>query len=519
MDPCTSSWSPQEQYRSDRLAWEIRTLVEDVISYAFSGKQRSFFAFERGLSKRIASLGCLFVALFLQVRHERLDVNSWSKRLGSRAHGKSARRTLRTMFGEVAYWRHYFYGKKRGCHPLDIELGLFADGFSPMVIGLMTRMATRMSFKTSGAIFGAFLRWSPSTRTIEEMVLGLGRKAAPFMEETPSKQVGDDEILVIEADGKATPTATEQELEKRRGKRSKPCENGCLCGCQRHRSRRKRAKRDTPARRKKGDKSKNGKSATIVAVYTLKRGEDGQYHGPYNKRIWASYAPRKVMLEWAKREAERRGIDPQTATNVHVVIDGEKCLAQGLQERFPNASIAIDIRHVEEKLWNLGNLFHKEGSEELNQWVEQKRDLLYAGVIKELIETLQTEGEKIGSRGPGTKNKREKLAKVVHYLSTRVEEMKYGELIEKDLVIASGVIEGAARYVIGERLDCSGMRWITGRAEALLQLRCIELNGDWDRFYRWARNEIETRQRQCSSMFRIRTSEPLQIPNQISNGS
>ena len=91
--------------------------------------------------------------------------------------------------------------------------------------------------------------------------------------------------------------------------------------------------------------------------------------------------------------------------------------------------------------------------------------------------------------------------------------MKYGELIERDLVIASGVIEGAARYVIGERLDCSGMRWITGRAEALLQLRCIELNGDWDRFCRWARNQIETQQRQCLSMFRIRSSEPLPIPN------
>lgn len=149
----------------------------------------------------------------------------------------------------------------------------------------------------------------------------------------------------------------------------------------------------------------------------------------------------------------------------------------------------------------------------MKEWVEQKRDLLYAGVIDELIESLKTEGEKIGSRGPGTKSKREKLAKVVNYLSTRVEVMNYGELIEKDLVIASGVIEGAARYVIGERLDCSGMRWITGRAEALLQLRCIELNNEWDYFYRWARSQIETQQRKSFKMFRIRNDKPLTIPN------
>jgi hypothetical protein len=47
-------------------------------------------------------------------------------------------------------------------------------------------------------------------------------------------------------------------------------------------------------------------------------------------------------------------------------------------------------------------------------------------------------------------------------------------------VIASGVVEGAARYVVGERLDNSGMRWIEERAEAVLLLRCIEVNGDWE---------------------------------------
>ena len=50
-------------------------------------------------------------------------------------------------------------------------------------------------------------------------------------------------------------------------------------------------------------------------------------------------------------------------------------------------------------------------------------------------------------------------------------------------MLASGVVEGAARYVIGERLDASGMRWIVERAEAVLLLRCIEVNGDWDAFF------------------------------------
>ena len=57
------------------------------------------------------------------------------------------------------------------------------------------------------------------------------------------------------------------------------------------------------------------------------------------------------------------------------------------------------------------------------------------------------------------------------------------------LVLASGVVEGAARYVIGERLDNSGMRWIVERAEAVLLLRCIEVNGDWDDFFAFSERQ------------------------------
>lgn len=64
--------------------------------------------------------------------------------------------------------------------------------------------------------------------------------------------------------------------------------------------------------------------------------------------------------------------------------------------------------------------------------------------------------------------------------------MAYKDLIDEDMVMASGIVEGVARYVVGERLDCSGMRWIPERAEVLLHLRCIELNGDWERFFAWS---------------------------------
>ncbi len=189
-------------------------------------------------------------------------------------------------------------------------------------------------------------------------VLGMGRDATPYMEQ---REVPEDEgeILVIEVDGKATPTATTDELKKRRGKREKKTSY-----CTRHRNKDKRQrchKQGKNRHKKKGDKRKNGRSITLLVIYTLKRGDDGKLHGPINKQVWGSYAPRKVMLAWARRQATKRGFPPDTQKRTHIVIDGELCLYEGLVKLFPKATFALDIRHLEEKIWEVGHAFHKKG--------------------------------------------------------------------------------------------------------------------------------------------------------------
>jgi len=90
--------------------------------------------------------------------------------------------------------------------------------------------------------------------------------------------------------------------------------------------------------------------------------------------------------------------------------------------------------------------------------------------------------------------------------------MNYDELRKSDLDVATGIVEGAVRHVIGKRFDSSGMRWIRERAEALLQLRCIEINGDWDSFTEFiqehmlAPDQTEARER------RLLTTQPSPLP-------
>jgi hypothetical protein len=340
------------------------------------------------------------------------------------------------------------------------------------------------------------------------VVLGLGRQAAPFMQQLAAPS-HEGEVLVIEVDGKCPPTATAAELSKRRGRRRHRA--SCDCGCQRHRGRAQRRARGPKKRRKKGDHSKNGKEVVLVVMYTLRRGDDGRLHGPVNKKVWASFAGRKAAALWARAEATKRGFECGTAKTVQLVMDGAKGLRQNLEPLFPGAIVTLDVCHVVEKVWALGHRFHREGSAELTAWVEELKALLYSGRAAELVERLRAWLRQVPAHGPGTKGRRQGLKALIGYLAPRLEMMRYAAWVAQDLVIGSGQVEGAARHVVGERLDCAGMRWLQGKAEALLQLRCIELNGDWERFGAWlqGRNQhrLDKRQR-----LRILTDQPIKLP-------
>lgn len=491
------------------LRQQLHAEVERIADWCASFDGR-FFTFERTFQERLWGLARLFIGLFLLTRHLRLQ----SRRdYPGFAFSDCLPRTLRTMFGEVRYWRDYWVRQKGtgGFHPLDAELGLPSDGFSGLVMSLACRLTAYLSYAKTTLVLEAFWGWSPSTETVEQWALGVGSQAAAYMASSPPFPEAEGEVLVIEVDNKAVPTATEEELKRRRGpRRQRPA---CGCRCQRHRGRCQRRWRQRPGhsrkkRRNKGDKSKNGKSATLAAIYTLRRGADGKLHGPVNKRVWGSFASRTTMLAWIRAEATRRGFGPKTTRLIQIVVDGDRCFAKRLRRLFRQAILTLDIRHVEERLWTAGRAFYPEGSGALAAWVDELRALLYQRSGKALVARLRKLRAAIACRGPGTKRKRAALDGLLAYLAPRTKMMHYARWIKQDLVIATGVIEGAVRYVIGERLDCSGMRWVKGKA--ILHLRCIEVNGLWDDFFEWCQ------QRWCERLAKkekvlIRTDKPLDL--------
>lgn len=477
--------------------------VREVVAWVLSCRSLTFLAFETQLVPRVLGLGCLFMQLFLCMRQEQFQAMHPEPQPGYKRIGPNSR-LLGTFFGKVRYWRTYFYRKGNGYYPLDVELGLTKDGFSMLLRSCATWIATKVSYAQATLILSRFLHWTPAQESIEDMVLGLGQHTGTWFESAPAPE-GDGEVLVIQIDSKATPTATETELEKRRGKRAPNPHPGS----QRHRGRAARQRRGPKKRRKKGDKAKNGKMATIVTMYTLRRSADGLLEGPINKKVYASYAPKRHAVAVARRETNKRGFGPESGKLVQIVTDGDNDLERYIEEVFPKSLHTVDVYHVTEYLWEASHCLYKEGSDELVEWVEAQKELLYDGQASGIVAEIDRQ---LAQLDPNKRSVQERLHKVREYIHKRVDKMNYKELHEQDLEISSGAVEGAVNYVIAKRFDSGGMRWIKERAEHLLQLRCIEVNGDWDAFIEFVHDRTREQAHQQRKNLSLKRTNPAPLP-------
>jgi len=84
--------------------------------------------------------------------------------------------------------------------------------------------------------------------------------------------------------------------------------------------------------------------------------------------------------------------------------------------------------------------------------------------------------------------------KCANYLLKYGLRLHYDSYLAKGLPIATGVIEGACRYLVKDRMDITGARWGLLGAEAVLQLRSLRASGDFDEYWtfhekrEWERN-------------------------------
>ena len=165
------------------------------------------------------------------------------------------------------------------------------------------------------------------------------------------------------------------------------------------------------------------------------------------------------------------------AKEVVYIGDGAKWIHNQQRKHFKKATFIIDWYHASEHVWDCGKVLFSEGTEATEKWVRERLALLWDGWTKRLLDDLKEQRKKC--RGA----KREAVEKLIRYISSNEEHMRYDVFREAGYDIGSGAVEGACKNVIGKRLKQSGMTWSRPGSSATLALRVSLLNGEWERLW------------------------------------
>jgi hypothetical protein len=367
--------------------------------------------------------------------------------------------------------------------PLDERLGLPEGDFSCVPEGWSQRLCLKGSFAEAGRSLEMLPGLKPGARTLEHMSRAVAGYAPAFRDALPAPPPeGEGPLLVVTADGKGVPMR-------------RPPQEGP----------------EPHHRRTKGEKANKKQMACVGAAYTvgpfvrtaddildevLRDERAGDRPEPQHKHVWAEMT-REVGGEavhakealFAHLEAEAAARNSGHDRPVVCLMDGERALWGMQREHLSGAVGVLDLLHVPERPWAAAHGFHAEGGDGARRYVEERlRDLL-PGRVGYVIAGLRRRLN--GGRLSGPKRKVVKSA--VEYLANNKEHMRYDEYLARGYPIGSGVAEGACRHLVRDRLEQTGMRWTVEGAQAMLHVRALYLNGQWEEFLEYRIEQEQTR--------------------------
>ena len=181
-------------------------------------------------------------------------------------------------------------------------------------------------------------------------------------------------------------------------------------------------------------------------------------------------------------EAQRR--DPTHTRTPVALVDGNnhqinRITAQARARDVP-VTIIIDFIHVLEYLWKPAWCFFAEADPATEAWIQHKARAVLTGRATRVAGEIRRQATKAGLAPP----QRASADTCAAYLSNKARYLDYPTALANGWPIATGVIEGACRHLVKDRMDITGARWGLHGAEAILKLRAVRSNGDlgeyWD---------------------------------------
>jgi hypothetical protein len=408
---------------------------------------------------------------------------------GNRLHThrrKNCSRQINTLFGKVAGYRiGYSVNGKDIIFPQDAELNLSQDQYSD---GLRRQVAFAVSEQSFDKSSESILRNTASQvpkRQIQNITCCLSQDFDEFYKSREKPIQNDSSLLILSCDGKGI-VMRQSDLKAATQKASKS------------------VKHKKQTRLSRGEKRNRKRMATVASVYEIAphvrsagsimgiEENNSQMPKPENKRVWASVEKSSSqVIEAMFAEALRR--DPTQKHQWVILVDGQpaqlKQIRQTMKKQKITATIVLDFVHVLEYLWKAAYCFHEESSQEAEEWVKQRSLKVLTGNASQVAAGIRRSCTK---RNLGVKE-RENADKCADYLLKKKNYLRYDHCLAEGYPIATGVIEGACRYLIKDRMDITGARWSLKGAEAVLKLRAIVSSKDFEEYFDFHKSQEHLR--------------------------
>lgn len=360
-----------------------------------------------------------------------------------------------TVVGQAQVSRPYYLCSRchQGQFPTDVELDIENTEFSPGVRRMHALVGQDVPFDHGRQQMKLLAGLDVTTKSVERTAEAIGEEIGQREREEIQKAIQLDlpvvvgkpiPVLYVEMDGTGVPVV-KKETVGRQGK---------MEGQQAH-----------------------TREVKLGCVFTQTRCDKDGF--PIRDPDSTTYTGAiETAEEFGKRiylEASQRGWSG--AVKKVVLGDGAEWIWNLADLHFPGAIQIVDLYHAREHLWELARKLYPNDAAKQKAWMKKhQRGLLDKGKIEKLVLTLRsiesTNLEVI-----------EKLRIETNYFERNAERMRYPKFRRQHLFVGSGVIEAGCKTVIGSRLKQSGMFWTVRGANAIVALRCCQLNGRFEDYW------------------------------------
>ncbi len=424
---------------------------------------------------------------------ERQEIEQWLRPEGSEVRARA--RHLETDFGRMTVRRHglKLAGEKEARFPIDQHLSLPPEIYALSLREEIAGAAVEASFDRSVERIDHGTAGHVPKRQAEQEVLRAATDFEAFYDaRTPpaNDTLSAKALQVMSSDGKGVTMRPEALRDATR----KAAEAANV-----------EASRGDPMAERKMRRS-DKRMAVVTAVWEqepyvrtarevlerLRRDPRGRKRRPrpdkaprpHNKRVAASLT--KSYAEGIAEmfdEAQRR--NPKGERRNVVLLDGDNKQIEYVEaearKREMSIIVVLDVIHVIHYLWTIALLLCGGARKEADAWVGHILLQLLTRHPLDVVATIrQTATQRRLKRADRTA-----VDDAIKYLHNNSIYIHYSHFLADGLPIATGVIEGACRYLVQDRMGITGARWGLAVAEAVLKLRALRTSGDWDDYWRF----------------------------------